>query len=152
MRVFWQGPVLFVLLLALSLVVSGCPLRWQRVTLNQQIRGADVSFIVPGQTTFAEVLQHLGAPDLLKASEAGPIAQYDFLDVKDFKVDLLWPLPFFMPALFAVPSQARNLDLKGSGIGSDHFRVFFDSNWVAQYYSFEIHSEATEFVLWPFGE
>ncbi len=140
------------LLLVLLLVASGCPIRWQRVTLNHPIKSADVAFIVPGQTTFTDVLQQLGVPDQLKDSKAGPIAQYDFLDVKQFKVDLLWGLPFVVPALLVVPDSARNFDLEGGGVGSDHFRVFFDSNWVTRYYAFEIHSKATEFVLWPFKD
>ncbi len=144
-------PGLLVLLLLLcSLVTSGCPIRWQRLTLNHSIKAEDASFIVPGQTTFAQVLSTLGVPDQLKESEIGPIAQYDFLDVKEFKVDFLSGLPLFLPAAAVVPGSYRRLELGGGGAGSDHFRVFFDSNWIAQGYAFEVHSQPTEYVLWPF--
>jgi hypothetical protein len=145
-----RRPGLLVLLLVLSLMTSGCPIRWQRFTLNHPLKEADVSFIVPGHTTFAEVLGKLGVPDQLEDSDAGPIARYDFLDLKNFKVDLLSWLPFALPAAAVVPGSFRELEFHGGGAGSDHFRVFFDSHWVAKGYAFEIHSQATEFVLWPF--
>ncbi|MGH7164267.1 MAG: hypothetical protein ACREIS_01940 [Nitrospiraceae bacterium] len=145
-----QRPGVLVLLLVFSLLASGCPIRWQRVTLNHPIKTEDVSFIVPGRTTFAQVLSELGVPDQLKDSEIGPIAQYDFLDVKAFKVDLLSGLPFLVPSVAVVPGSYRRLELEGGGVGSDHFRVFFDSNWIAQGYAFEGHSQPTEYVLWPF--
>lgn len=147
---FIRRPGLLILLLVLSLVISGCPIRWQRVTLNRPLKTEDVSFIMSGQTTFAEVLGKLGVPDQMEDSDAGPIARYDFLDVKDFRVDLLSWLPFLVPAAGLVPGSFRELEVHGGGAGSDHFRVFFDSNWVAQGFAFEIHSQATEFVLWPF--
>lgn len=143
---------MIILLLALALCTSGCPIRWQRVTLNHPIRDKDASFIEPGRTTLAEILEKLGAPDQLKDSKTGPIAHYYFLDVKEFKVELLWGLPFVVPALLAVPGSARDLDLEGGGAGTDQFKVFFDSNWVARGYAFEIHSRATEFMLWPFSD
>jgi len=145
-----QRPGLLGLLLVLSLLALGCPIRWERITLNHQIGAEDVSFIEPGRTTFAQVLSKLGVPDQLKDSEIGPIAQYDFLDVKEFKVDLLSGLPLLLPAVAVVPSSYRQLELEGGRVGSDHFRVFFDSNWIAQGYAFEVHSRPTGYVLWPF--
>ena len=138
-RIFVQRPIFLTLLLALSLCASGCPLRWQRVTLNHPIKADDVSFIVPGQTTLKQVLEQLGVPDQIEHSTIGPITQYDFLDVKEFKVDLLSPLPLAVSAVAVVPGSYRQMELQSGGMGPDHFRVFFDSNWIVQSYAFEIH-------------
>lgn len=150
MHVFFQRSIVLVLLLSLCLCIPGCPIRWQRVTLNYPIRADDVSFIVPGQTTFKQVLEKLGVPDQIEHSTIGPITQYDFLDAKEFKVDLLSVLPFVVPTVALVPGSYRQLELQSGGIGPDHFRVFFDSNWIVQSYAFEIHPQATEYLLWPF--
>ncbi len=149
-RIFMQRPIFLTLLLAFSLCASGCPLRWQRVTLNHPIKADDVSFIVPGQTTLKQVLEKLGVPDQIEHSTIGPITQYDFLDAKEFKVDLLAPLPLAVSAVAVVPGSYRQMELQSGGIGPDHFRVFFDSNWIVQSYAFEIHPQATEYTLWPF--
>ena len=150
MHVFFQRPIVLVLLLSLFLCIPGCPIRWQRVTFNHSIKSDDVSFIVPGHTTFREVLEKLGVPDQIKHSNIGPITQYDFLDAKEFKVDLLSALPFVVPAVAVVPGSYRQLELQSGGIGPDHFRVFFYSNWIVHSYAFEIHPQATEYILWPF--
>ena len=105
---------------------------------------------VPFRLLFAEVLAKLGVPDQLETYEGGSIARYDFLDVKNFKVDLLSWLPFVVPAASVVPGSYRELELHGGGVGSDHFRVLFDAHGVAKGYAFEVHSQTTEYVLWPF--
>ncbi|MSQ77570.1 MAG: hypothetical protein EXR97_03830 [Nitrospiraceae bacterium] len=150
MHVLLQRPIVLVLLLSLFLCIPGCPIRWQRITLNHPIKADDVSFIVPGQTTLKQVLEKLGVPDQIEHSTIGPITSYDFLDVKEFKVDLLSPLPLAVSAAAVIPGSYRQLELQSGGIGPDHFRVFFDSNWIVQSYAFEIHPQATEYMLWPF--
>ncbi|NJL16018.1 MAG: hypothetical protein HC938_01295 [Nitrospira sp.] len=61
-----------------------------RVTLNTSLTPEDVAFIVPGQTTLADIVNKLGAPDTLTHSEAGVVATYRFLDLKYSRVNFGW--------------------------------------------------------------
>ena len=53
---------LLILVCLLAVLLEGCPLAWRRLTVNEIIRPDDVSFIVPGATTLADVVKNLGAP------------------------------------------------------------------------------------------
>lgn len=55
-------------LFAIGLGLCGCPVQFQRVTMNETIKPEEVSFIIPGQTTFWDVIQKLGPPDQITVS------------------------------------------------------------------------------------
>lgn len=139
-----RGVCLIVGLLAIHLGLVGCPIVWQRVTINDPIKPENVTFIMPGKTTFAEILERLGAPNEMSESHLGPVARYRFLDEKYFRVNFGWALRFINPFL------SPDMSLGGGGIGTDEFQVVFDSNWIVQWYAFASASEAARFTYWPF--
>ncbi|HXH86784.1 MAG TPA: hypothetical protein VNI35_08140, partial [Nitrospira sp.] len=80
--------------------LPGClrsPLIWQRVTLNQPLTAANVSFIVDGTTGMPEVVEKLGAPDQMVRAGEAVVAQYHFYNGKYFRVDYGWGLRFLIP-------------------------------------------------------
>lgn len=137
--------------LAIDLALSSCgtPILWQRVTINEPIKSEDVAFIIPGRTTFSEILEKLGTPDNISESQLGPVARYRFLDEKYFRVSFSWALRFIIP-LFTIPGTSPDMSLAAGGIGTDEFAVVFDANWVVQYQAFALHSGASQFRAIPF--
>lgn len=137
-------------LLAIDLVLSSCgtPIQWQRLTINEPIKPEEVAFIIPGRTTFPEILEKLGAPDDISGSKRGPVVHYRYLDQKSFRVDFAWPLRFLIP-LFAIPVISPEMSFRDGSIGTDFFMVFLDSNWIVQGHAFGRHSPAN--LIQPFA-
>src|SRR5438132_7588633 len=159
-----QGQVwLTVGLLVVSLMIVGCPLTWQRVSINETISPEDMTFIVPGKTTLAEIVARLGAPDeitspdggntytplglrmmpraphVITASPHGAVARYRFLDFRRFRANLTWGLKFIQP----VPGIPDDFVFEGGGIGTDQFLVVLDSNCIVQQHAFAKHAAAS---------
>lgn len=132
------------LLAAVSLVLLGCPLRWQRVSVNEVVKPEDTAFIVPGRTTLQEVIAHLGAPADLADTPEGALARYQFLDSKYFRINFGYALKFFTP-----PGVPDDLILAGGGIGTDQFLVWFDPAWVVRDRAFAHHTSASRYRLIP---
>jgi hypothetical protein len=139
-------PRLLVLLCLLALVLEGCPLAWRRVTLNEIIRPEDVAFIVPGKTTMAEVVKHLGAPGSMRSVDNRTVVRYHFLDVKYFTVNVTRPLPFIFPAMQLVPNDLYQLTFSGGGSGTEELQIEFDPHWVVLYYAFAHHQHASRYI------
>ena len=139
-----QGIVMALCLLAVFL--QGCPLSWRRLSLNEVIQQHDVSFIIPGTTTLANVVERLGAPSSIKAADTGAIVRYQFLDIKYFTVNLTRPLPFLFPALSAVPSDLYQFTISGGGLGTEELQIEFDENWTVVYYAFADHLKASHYT------
>jgi hypothetical protein len=137
------GAMLFCII---GLVLQGCPFTWQRVTLNETIRPEDVSFILRGTTTLRDIVQELGTPDSIQGTETGFLIRYQFRDGKYFRVNLTRPLPFFIPALSAVPGDLYALTVSGGGIGSDELQIGFNKNWTVAHYAFAHHSKASRYI------
>jgi hypothetical protein len=114
-----------------------------RVTVNDQITHEDVSFIEPGKTTFIEVVSRLGAPDELTGEDHGAVITYHFRDAKYSRVNLGWPLRFWV-------SVQPDVIFAGGAFGTDMFQVGFDQRWVAQHHAFAKHAQAVHHRLWPF--
>ena len=157
-------------LLVVSLTMSGCPLVWQRVSINETITPEAVTFITPGKTTFAEVVEMLGAPDeittlddestytpfgqqrilraphTMSASSHRAVTRYRFIDLKRFAVNFTWGLQFVLNA----PGAPTDVELEGGGIGMDELLIVFDSSWVVQQHAFAKHADASRYRLWPF--
>lgn len=141
---------LIYLILALTLLsLNGCsqgPVTWRRLTLNQPISTEDVIFIIPGQTDMTAVVERLGAPNEVLASEGGIVTRYYFTDGRYFKANYLWGLRFLIP--FFTP----DLDLGGGGLGRDVFQVTYDDHWLVRDHAFAFHSHSSEFLFWPFKD
>jgi hypothetical protein len=116
-----------------------------RVTLNTSLTPEDVTFIVPGQTTLADIVGKLGAPDSLTNSETGVVATYRFLDLKYSRVNFGW---------LAKPWTPIDPDLifSRTGFGVDAFEVHCDQQWVVLYQGFQRHLTRPPFYPYPFQQ
>lgn len=137
---------LLILVCLLAVILEGCPLAWRRLTVNEIIRPDDVSFIVPGTTTLADVVKNLGAPGSIRRVDTGTVIRYQFLDIKYFTVNITRPLSLFFPVLEAVPTDLYQLTYSGGGLGTEELQVEFDKNWVVVYYAFAHHQNASRYV------
>ncbi|HSF68594.1 MAG TPA: hypothetical protein VLA67_14320 [Nitrospiraceae bacterium] len=139
-----RGVLIIVCLLAV--ILEGCPLAWRRLTVNEIIRPDDVSFIVPGTTTLADVVKNLGAPGSIRRVDSGTVVRYHFLDIKYFTVNVTRPLSLFFPILEAVPSDLYQLTYSGGGLGTEELQVEFDKGWVVVHYAFAHHQKASSYI------
>jgi sulfur carrier protein ThiS len=114
-----------------------------RITLNTPLTQNDVAFIVPGQTTLADVIAKLGTPDSITESYAGVVATYRFLDTKYSRINFGWLLKPFSPV-------DTDLIISRTGLGTDAFELFCDSNWVVVHQSFLRHLSGPRFNPYPF--
>jgi hypothetical protein len=125
-------------------LAAGCGLYTAvRLTVNDPITPQDVSFIEPGKTGFIQVVERLGSPDELTGDHHGALISYHFRDAKYSRVNLGWPLRFWLPV-------QPDLILAGGGLGTDMFQVSFDERWVVQHHAFSKHAQASRHRLWPF--
>jgi|SRR5687768_12089386 hypothetical protein len=137
---------LLILVCLFAVILEGCPLAWRRLTVNEIIRPDDVSFIVPGTTTLADVVKNLGAPGTIRRLDSGTVVRYQFLDIKYFTVNVTRPLSFIFPVLEAVPTDLYQLTYSGGGLGTEELQVEFDKNWVVVYYAFAHHQNASSYM------
>ena len=127
-----------------GLALGGCGfVSFTRVTVNDPIYPEDVAFIKSGTTTFAEVVKELGVPDELSGTDGGAVAVYHFRDAKYSRLNLGWPLRFWLPV-------SPDLILAAGGLGTDEFLVTFDLQWVAREHAFARHAAAARSTPWPF--
>lgn len=91
----------------------------------------------------AQVVSTLGAPDNLRGTDRGAVAVYHFRDAKYSRLNLGWPLHFWLPL-------SPDLILAAGGLGTDVFLVTFDRRWVAQEHAFAPRTAATRYSVWPF--
>jgi hypothetical protein len=134
------------LLCIVALLLQGCPFGWQRVSINELVEPEDVSFIMPGTTTLGDIIKQLGAPDTIQATETGSLIRYQFLDAKYFRVNLTRPLPYFIPALAAIPNDLYELRISGGGAGTDELQIGLNENWTVIHYAFAHHSKASRYI------
>ena len=114
-----------------------------RITLNTPLTQNDVDFIVPGQTTLADVITRLGTPDSITDSRTGVVATYRFLDMKYSRINFGWLLKFWSPV-------DVDLIISRTGLGTDAFELLCDSNWVVTHQSFLRHLSGPRFNPYPF--
>src|SRR2546426_7622000 len=85
-------------ILIVMLTLTGCGFfSTARVTVNDPIQPDDMVFIVPGKTTFMEVVAQLGTPDELTGMAHGAVVVYHFRDAKYSRINFGWPSHFFLP-------------------------------------------------------
>lgn len=128
-------------LLMISMIFEGC--NFIRITLNTPLTPEDVAFIIPGETTFADVINKLGSPDSLSDSTSGIVATYRFLDMKYSRVNFGWLARPWTPV-------DPDLILSRTGFGTDAFQVLCDSNGVVTQHSFLRHVSDLPFHAYPF--
>lgn len=144
------NPFLLRLVSALAIAVCFMPtsacIVISRVTINEPINEEMVAFIQKDRTTFKDVVDELGTPTRLISTTGGAIAVYEFLDIKYSRANYGWLIQF-LPQ-----SQGQSVDMvmAGGGLGIDMFQVAFNDRWIAQYYTFAKHPDASHYVLWPF--
>ena len=114
-----------------------------RITLNTPLTQNDVAFIVPGQTTLADVITKLGTPDSITESNMGVVATYRFLDMKYSRINFGWLLKPFSPV-------DPDLIISRTGFGTDAFELLCDSNWVVTHQSFLRRLSGPRFNPYPF--
>ena len=114
-----------------------------RITLNTPLTQNNVAFIVPGQTTLADVITKLGTPDSITESYAGVVATYRFLDMKYSRINFGWLLKPFSPV-------DTDLIISRTGLGTDALELLCDSNWVVTHQSFLRHLSGSRFNPYPF--
>lgn len=129
----------------LPVLLAGCGfITMAHITVNDPIGQEDVAFIIPGRTTFSEVVERLGAPDELVGAEEGAVVFYHFRDAKYSRVNFGWPLRFWTPV-------QPDFIFSGAGFGTDVFQIAFDHDWIVQYHSFAKHvPPASRYNPWPF--
>jgi hypothetical protein len=131
-------------LILTCLVIAGCGFYSAvRLTVNDHISEQDVGFIERGKTTLPQVVEKLGAPDELTGHDTGVVLTYHFRDAKYSRVNLGWPLRFWLPV-------QPDIIFAGGALGTDMFQIAFDQHWVAQYHAFAKHSQGVQHRLWPF--
>ena len=122
-------------------VVVGCNV--VRITLNDPLTQDDVAFIVPGETTLADVVAKLGTPDSITDSHAGIVATYRFLDMKYSRINFGWLLKPWSPV-------DPDLIVSRTGFGTDAFELLCSSDWVVTHQSFLRHLSGPRFNPYPF--
>lgn len=132
---------LTVLLLGASIGLTGCNVA--RITLNTPLTHEDVSFIVPGQTTSAQVMSKLGAPDVLTESVTGVVMIYRFVDMKYSRLNFGWLFKFWSPV-------DPDLIVSRTGFGTDALEVLYDTKGIVRQHTFHRHLDAPRFNPYPF--
>lgn len=132
-------PILLSMVMCVTFV--GCNVA--RITLNTPLTQNDVDFIVPGQTTLADVITKLGTPDSITDSQTGVVATYRFLDMKYSRINFGWLLKFWSPV-------DVDLIISRTGLGTDALELLCDSNWVVTHQSFLRHLSGPRFNPYPF--
>ena len=141
MKDSWSRLCLILLCALTCATVVGCNI--VRITLNAPLTQNDVAFIVPGQTTLADVITKLGTPDSLTDSHEGIVATYRFLDVKYSRVNFGWLVKFWSPV-------DVDMLISRTGLGTDAFELLCDSNWVVTHHSFHRRLSGPLFNPYPF--
>jgi hypothetical protein len=129
------------LAVVISMIVQGC--NFIRVTLNTPLTPEDVTFIIPGQTTLADVVSRLGSPDSLSESTTGIVTTYRFLDMKYSRVNFGWLARPWTPV-------DPDLIFSRTGLGTDALQVHYDSNGIVTQHSFLRHVTDLPFHAYPF--
>lgn len=114
-----------------------------RITMNTPLTQDDVAFIEPGQTTLADVIAKLGAPDSLTDSDTGIVATYRFLDMKYSRVNFGWLLKPWSPV-------DPDLIISRTGFGADAFELLCDSRLIVTHQGFLRHLSGPRFNPYPF--
>src|SRR5262249_16027523 len=131
--------------------VAGCgPINWTRVTLNHPFQAKDVAFIEPGKTQLNDVVNLLGAPNELRETPDGMIAEYDYYDSRRFDVDFGWPAGFFLP--HGVSMAPHQVEFTNAGAAANTFEVAFDGKGVVQYSCFSHSGSVPGLNSSPFGQ
>ncbi|HLZ34450.1 MAG TPA: hypothetical protein VKP13_10565 [Nitrospira sp.] len=131
------------LLLSTLAGVALCGCNVVRVTVNTPLTQDDIQFIVPGQTSFSDVITKLGTPDAIVDTETGMVATYRFLDVKYSRINFGWIVKLWSPV-------DPDLVISRSGLGLDAFEVLCNDHWIVTHHSFLRQLAPPQFNPYPF--
>lgn len=133
-----------VVILLIASVSGGCgALSFVRVTINEPIKPKEAAFIVPGQTTFHDVVKQLGAPSEINETADGAVGTYHFLDANHSRVN------FGLIARFWLPVNPDFILSRGR-LSTDRLEVWFDRAWIVREYAFSHRPSAPSFLPQPF--
>ena len=121
--------------------LGGCNVA--RLTINTPLTPQHVAFITEGQTTLADVVKVLGAPDSMTEAEAGTTVIYRFLNAKYSRVNFGWLVKPWSPV-------DPDLVMSRSGFGADAYELICDANWVIIHQAFVRHRPEPLFTPYPF--
>ncbi len=108
------------------ILIGGCGFAdFVRVSVNEPITMEDVAFIRPDQTTFSEVIDRLGTPDELLASETGVIVAYRFLDARYSRINYGILASAWSPV-------TPDLITEGLGMRLNRLTIRLSPTWVVQ--------------------
>jgi hypothetical protein len=132
---------LIVLFLVAGTLSGGCNI--VRITLNTPLTDKDVAFIVPGQTSSAEIIDKFGVPDTLTESATGVVATYRFLELKYSRLNFGLVLKLWSPV-------DPDLLISRTRFGTDALEVLYDANGIVSQHSFLRHLSDPRFNPYPF--
>lgn len=134
-------------LLLLVILNTGCGLATLvRISVNKHVAPEDLTFLQPDQTTLSDLVNRLGTPDEITASDDVLVARYHFLDAKYTRVNygtLLQPWTPISPDMIT----------EGLDTGLDALEVVLDSSWRIRHVAFSQHrNPPSQFRFWPFAQ
>lgn len=92
-----------------------------------------------------EVVDRLGAPQELDATENRTVFRYEYYDRKQMYIDFGQLIGLAAGLRFSPELSAQHQDS-----GSGAFQVSFNGRWVVEDYAFQRGAGETRFNFWPF--
>ena len=129
------------LLVGLLPLSGGCTL--ERVRVNRHLEAADTSWIVPGQTTFGEVIDRLGFPPPVERADDAPawITPDALRYVSQDSFTARLQIGYILEPIFE----------RTSVHAADDLQMFFDSNGIVSRIS-RIRTEDGELIITDYRE
>lgn len=135
---------LFTVLLLFTLTLigfAGCDFR--RIVVNQPVDPITLQALNPGKSSVQDVVQALGAPDVIMAKPDGMVFGYRYGDTKMLRVNFGWILRFFVPV-----APSMNLG-RGNGV-PQVLHVAMNQDGVFDRYLLQQPLDPPQFSFWPF--
>lgn len=132
-------------LLSLVILNTGCGLAtFARISVNQQVAPEDLTFLRPDQTTLSDLVNRLGTPNEIAASDNTWVATYHFLDAKYLRINYGTLLKPWAP-------MSPDMVTEGFETGVNALEVVLDSSWHVRHVAFSHHrNPSSQFRFWPF--
>ena len=128
-------------MLFLTVLISGCSVR--RIAYNDIITNEQIRFIQVGQTSMAEVVGQLGAPDEMAEADAGVMALYNWSDTKSAAIDVSAIAARFIPIPLPLTTT-----LHKTGIAPEQLMVLYDPQWTVRAYGFSRWPKDKDDIIW----
>lgn len=135
---------LFTILLIFTLILTGfvgCDFR--RVVVNQPVDPIILQTLNPGKSSVHDVVQALGAPDVIMPKPDGMVFGYRYGDTKTLRVNFGWVLRFFLPV-----APSMNLG-RGESV-PQVLHIAMNQDGVFDRYLLQQPLDPPQFSFWPF--